>query len=156
MFYGDIINSVIVSVKMICAKYYREYEEKNKTLKLQPKCYPFGNPINGPFRLLRGSEHLNTHLCILIHSRCQLKRKCITWELRVKFYLDQYENCSLGDSTSNNSQRLFQRDRGEGQYICDFGKLGVRVIRHVYFLESSSGLIKLLLVTRNSHHHEGF
>ena len=42
----------------------------------------------------------------------------------------------MGDSTSDNSEKLFQRGRGEGQYLCDFGKKGVYAIKQVYFLES--------------------
>ena len=35
-----------------------------------------------------------------------LKNKYTTRELHVKFYLGQSENCSLGDSTSDNSEKL--------------------------------------------------
>ena len=42
----------------------------------------------------------------------------------VKFHLGQNEDCSLGDSTSDSSERLLQRGRGEGQYI-RFGEGGV-------------------------------
>ena len=35
------------------------------------------------------------------------------WELRVKFYLGQSEDCSLGDSTSDSSEKLFQEVMGE-------------------------------------------
>ena len=31
------------------------------------------------------------------------------------FYLRQYEDCSLGDNTSNSSEKLLQRCRGEGK-----------------------------------------
>ena len=41
-------------------------------------------------------------------------------ELRVKFYLGQNEDCSLGDSTSDSSETLRQRGSGEGQEMCDF------------------------------------
>ena len=43
---------------------------------------------------------------------CWLKRRA-TWELRIKFYLGQNEDCSLGDSTSESSERLLQRGSGE-------------------------------------------
>ena len=39
---------------------------------------------------------------------CQLKR-CTMCELQVKFYLWENEGCSLGDSTSDSSERLLQR-----------------------------------------------
>ena len=32
--------------------------------------------------------------------------------MRVKFYLGQYEDCSLGDGTSDSCERLLQRDGG--------------------------------------------
>ena len=34
------------------------------------------------------------------------------WELRVKFYLGQNEDCSLQDSTSDGSERLHQNGKG--------------------------------------------
>ena len=34
------------------------------------------------------------------------------WELRVKFYLGQNEDCSLGDSTSESSEKLLQKGTG--------------------------------------------
>ena len=41
--------------------------------------------------------------------------KFILRELQVKFYLGQNEDCSLGDSTSNSSEKMLQRGRGEDQ-----------------------------------------
>ena len=39
-------------------------------------------------------------------------------ELPVKFYVGQYEDCTLGDSTSDGSEKLFQRGRGkESMYV---------------------------------------
>ena len=43
------------------------------------------------------------------------------YNIRVKLYLGQNECCSLGDSTSESSGQLLQRDRGQSQYICDSG-----------------------------------
>ena len=40
----------------------------------------------------------------------------------VMFYLGQNEDYSLGDTTLDLSEKLLQRDREEGQYICDFGE----------------------------------
>ena len=54
-------------------------------------------------------------------------------ELGVKFYLWQNEDYSPGDSLADNSKKLLQRDRSEGQYICDFGKGEVHAINHIYF-----------------------
>lgn len=42
----------------------------------------------------------------------------------VKFYLEQNEDNSLGDSFSDSSEELPQRGSEEGQHICDFAKGG--------------------------------
>jgi hypothetical protein len=62
--------------------------------------------------------------------------------VRVKFYLGQKKDCSLGDSTSDGSEKLLQRGRGDGQYICDFGEGGVHAIRHI-FLQISTSLMRV-------------
>ena len=72
--------------------------------------------------------------------------------MQIKFHMRQNENCSPGDSTSDSSEKMLQRDvewlgRG-GHYISDFGEGGLLVIKHI-------SLQKLSLVSRNSHHHEG-
>ena len=41
----------------------------------------------------------------------------------------------MGDSISDNSEKLLQRGRKEGQYICYFGEGGVDVIKHIFFAE---------------------
>ena len=64
---------------------------------------------------------------------CWLKKKCATWELRVKLYLGQNEDCSWGDSIPDSSEKLLQRGRGEGQYICDAGEGGIHVTEHISF-----------------------
>ena len=38
-------------------------------------------------------------------------KKCLMWELGVSFIRGQNEDCSLGDSTSDSSEKLFQRQR---------------------------------------------
>ena len=65
-----------------------------------------------------------------------LKKRCVTWELWVKFYLGQYEDSSLQESTSDSSEKQLQRGRGKGQHICDFGEVGVHAIKHIFFVES--------------------
>ena len=55
------------------------------------------------------------------------------WELQVKFYLGQNEDYSPGGNISDSSEKLLQRGRGEGQYICDFGE-GVYMQSSTYFL----------------------
>ena len=43
------------------------------------------------------------------------------YNLKGAFYLGQNEDCGLGDSTSDSSEKLLHRGRGEGQDVCDFG-----------------------------------
>ena len=40
------------------------------------------------------------------------KKRCTTWELQAKFYLGQKEDCSLGSSISDSSERLLQNNWG--------------------------------------------
>ena len=40
------------------------------------------------------------------------EKRCTTWELQVKFYLGQNEDCSPGGSISDSSERLLQSGRG--------------------------------------------
>ena len=42
--------------------------------------------------------------------------------MSLSFFLGQNEDDSLGDSTSDSSERLLQRGTEEGQYICDFAE----------------------------------
>ena len=67
----------------------------------------------------------------------------------VKFYLEQNEDCSTVDSTSDSSEKLLQIGRWVHQYICDFGEGRVHVVKHIFFQ-------KLLLCMKENHHHEGF
>ena len=46
------------------------------------------------------------HVCILLIKEIHNMR------VEIKFYLGQNEDCSTGDSTSDSSERLFQRDSG--------------------------------------------
>ena len=41
------------------------------------------------------------------------KKRCKTWELQVKFYPGQNEDCSLRGSSSDSSERLVQSSNGE-------------------------------------------
>ena len=55
----------------------------------------------------------------------------------MKFYLGPIGGLQPGrQSTSDSSEKLFQRDRGKRQYICDFGKGGVHAINHILFVEN--------------------
>ena len=49
------------------------------------------------------------------------------------FYLGAKWDDSLRDSLSDSSQKLLQRGRGEGQYICDFGEGGVYAVKHIIY-----------------------
>ena len=55
--------------------------------------------------------------------------------MRVKFYLGQYEDCSLGDSTSDSAAKLFQRGSRKRRYIRDFGEGEVHAMKHILFAE---------------------
>ena len=37
-----------------------------------------------------------------------------------------------------------------------FAEEGIHAVKHIFFQNVSTSLMKLLLVKRNSHHHEGF
>ena len=74
--------------------------------------------------------------CFIQGKNCCFEKRCVMWELWVKFYLGQYENYSLRDSTSDSSEKRLQRGRGKGQHICDFGEGGVHAIKHRFFVES--------------------
>ena len=69
-------------------------------------------------------------------KNCCFEEGCVMWELWVKFYLGQYEDSSLWDSTSDSSENQLQRGRGKGQHICGFGEGGVHAIKHRFFVES--------------------
>ena len=53
------------------------------------------------------------------------------WDLCVKFYLGQNEDYSPEDSISDSSEKLLQRGKGEGQYICDFSEEGMCGHAHI-------------------------
>ena len=65
------------------------------------------------------------------------KKKCTTWELQVKFYLGQYEDSSLGDSTSDSSEKLFQEVMGEDSIYVILVK-GEHVQSSTYFFQRVS------------------
>ena len=66
-------------------------------------------------------------------------------EFLIKFYLEQNEDYSLGDSISDCSEKLLQRGREEGKYICDFSEERIHKIKHsssssFFFLKVSASL----------------
>ena len=53
--------------------------------------------------------------------------------------------------------RNFFKEAGKKvQHICDVGEGGICAIKHIFFQKVSTSLVKLLRVTRNGHHNEGF
>ena len=63
----------------------------------------------------------------------------------VKFYWGKNEDYGLGDSTSESSEKLLQRGREEGKYICDFSEERIHKIKHsssssFFFLKVSASL----------------
>ena len=58
--------------------------------------------------------------------------------LRVKFYLGQTENCSQGGSTSDSSERLLQRDSGEGSIYKILVKGEFSTIKQSYYKRFST------------------
>ena len=76
------------------------------------------------------------------------KKWCTTWELWVKFYLGQNEDCSLGGSNSDNSERLLQSGSG--------GKSIYKVLVKGEFNTMKHSIYKFfLLVMRVWCYHEG-
>ena len=67
---------------------------------------------------------------------CWLKKDAHRESFHLSVYLEQYEHCSPGDGTSDSSEKLFQRGRGEGQNVCDSGKGQVHAVKHIFFVES--------------------
>ena len=57
--------------------------------------------------------------------------------------MEQNKDCSTVDSTSDSSEKLLQRGRKKGQYICDFGEGRVHSIKHIFFQKLSASLEKL-------------
>ena len=75
-------------------------------------------------------------------------------ELRVKLYLEQNEDCGLGDSTSDCSERPLQR--GGGKARTPVVLVNKYTHNHVLiFLETTTSLVKPSLVMRSSHHYKG-
>ena len=70
------------------------------------------------------------------------------WEVWVKLYLGKNEDCSLGDSTSDSSERLLQRGSG-GRWIYKILVKGeFNALKHLLYK-------RILLFMRNWCHHEG-
>jgi len=83
-------------------------------------------------------------------GRMSTYKKCKTWESRVKFYLGQNEDCSPGDSSSDSSEKLFQRGWGWKVSIYAIS------VKQEYLQSSTYFSRKFLLVMSSRRHHEGF
>ena len=58
----------------------------------------------------------------------------------------------MGDRTPDNSAKLLQRGRREGQYICDFSEGVIHAIKHLFFFF----LQKFSASHEENRHHEEF
>ena len=65
------------------------------------------------------------------------------WELWVKFHLGQNEDCNPGDGTSDSSEKLLQRGRGEEQLYVILMKGVYLQIKHVFSQKVCVSLVKL-------------
>ena len=65
--------------------------------------------------------------------------------MSVKFYLGQNKDCCPGARTSNSSEKLFQRDRGERSLCMWFQEEGIHAIKPIFFQKISTSLMKLCL-----------
>ena len=63
--------------------------------------------------------------------------------------MGQNEDYSLGDSTSDSSEKLLQRGREKDQYIRDFGEGGIHEAKHIFSQKVSTSLMKFLLVMKD-------
>ena len=66
------------------------------------------------------------------------------------------EDYSPGNSTLGSSEKLLLRSRGKVSIYEILVKREYMQSSTYFFQKISARLMKLLLVTRNSHHHEGF
>lgn len=81
---------------------------------------------------------------------CGLKKQCATWELWVKFYLGQNEDCSPGDSISESSEKLLRRGGGKVSTYGFWWRVRGSMPSSTHYCR------RFLLVTRSRRHHEGF
>ena len=80
-------------------------------------------------------------LSIVFVCLCQLKKICTVWELRVKFYLGQYEDCCLGGSTSDSSEKLPN---------CSKDTIYVILIKGEYMESSTDFLVESFCLSREA------
>ena len=98
---------------------------------------------------VHGAAKSWTELRDWIYWLCWLKKKrCTTWELWIRFYLGQNEDCSLEGSISDSSERLLQSSNG--------GKSIYKVwVEREFSAMKHSFTVFFLLIMRIWCHHEG-
>ena len=69
---------------------------------------------------------------------------CILSFLRIKFYLGQNEDFSLGDSTSDSSEKLPQRSRGGRLIYVTLVKGDFSAIKHLSYKRFSASQEELM------------
>ena len=100
------------------------------------KKFTFGNSIltTLPYNIQAPCRQFS--IILSLSSPLALSYQLKKMHLRVvNFLFGANEDYSPGDSISDSSEKLLQRGRGEGQYICDFGEGEVHVIKHIFFSE---------------------
>ena len=69
---------------------------------------------------------------------------CFFFFLRIKFYLGQNEDFSLGDSTSDSSEKLLQRGRGGKLIYVTLVKGDFSAIKHLSYERFSASQEELM------------
>lgn len=87
-----------------------------------------------------------------VHACRRLKKKHNVLVV-VKFYLGQNRRAAWETAPERALRDCSQRQVGRSIHP---GEGRVHAIKHMFLKDVSAGLVKLLLVTRNSRHHEGF
>ena len=102
-------------------------------------------PAMGPHMFLQ--KLASIHLLFPLHPRFFFSpyynhlvhrghlRKCITWELWVKFYLKQIEDNSLGNSIPDSSKKMLQRSTKEVSIYVILVKREYIHQAHIFFAE---------------------
>ena len=74
---------------------------------------------SGWVHVLSETRDLTPCLQVLMNSyhTCWLKKKSTMWELWIELYLGQNEDYSTGESTSDSSEKKFQRDGARSVYM---------------------------------------
>ena len=79
-----------------------------------------------------------TTFCKAIILQLKKKKRCSTWELRVKLYLGQNEVYSPGGSTADSSERLLQRGSGGSLINKILGKGEFNATKHSFYKRFSA------------------